>query len=73
MGISKFWMVLADNSAQTTVRHPSLGLAKVEAERLARVAPGVKFFVLAVEGFAVKRDVDWHLPMHDDFGEEIPF
>lgn len=70
---AKFWMVLSDNSTQTVVRHPTFALAKCEAERLARTAPGVKFFVLGSEGFAVKRDVDWHTPSHEDTSDEIPF
>lgn len=63
-----FYMVLSDNSSYTNVRHASLALARAEAERLARANPGVKFFVLASLGHAVRNDpVSWE--PHDD----IPF
>jgi hypothetical protein len=58
--MDKFWMVLADNSSMTNVRHAAFDLAQREAERLANNNPGVKFFVLGAEGFATKRKpVDW--------------
>lgn len=71
--MDKFWMVLSDISSVTTYRHPTLTLAKTEATRLARGTPGVRFFVLGSEGFAVKRDVDWITPMHAVTDDEIPF
>lgn len=63
-----FWMVLADNSTTTTVRHPSPEVARGEAERLAGLNPGVRFYVLQSKGHALKENpVAWH--EHD----EIPF
>lgn len=57
--MKKFWMVLNENTGYTRYRHETPEAARVEAERLAREIPGQKFFVLAAEGFALKRDVDW--------------
>lgn len=55
-----FWMVLADNSQHTRVRHQHEGAAKAEAERLAAQHPGVKFYVLQCIGAAVvEKPVRW--------------
>lgn len=63
-----FWMVLAENSSHTQVRHANRGLANKEAARLAALNPGVMFHVLRSEGHALKVDpVSW--VKHD----EIPF
>lgn len=66
-----FFMVLADNSSQTNVRHATIDIARNEARRLAAINPRVKFFVLASLGHMVKEDpVTWreHEP-----NDEIPF
>jgi hypothetical protein len=72
--MNKFWMVLANNSNITTYRHDSFEAARTEAARLARMNPAVAFFVLGSEGFAIKRDVDWHKTGDDVMDDgEIPF
>lgn len=66
-----FFMVLADNSNQTNVRHASIEVARGEAKRLAALNPGVRFFVLASLGHMVKEDpVTWQ--QHEP-SDEIPF
>lgn len=63
-----FFMVLADNSDQTRVRHCTLEDARREAARLATLNPGLKFFVLASLGHMVRENpTRWEA--HDD----IPF
>lgn len=63
-----FFMVLGDGSGSTHIRHDTLDKARTEAERLARLNPGTKFYVLASLGHAVRNDpVVWE--QHDD----IPF
>ena len=63
-----FWMVLADNSAETRMRHKSFESAKREAMRLAGITTGIRFFVLQSMGDAIRSDpVAWN--KHD----EIPF
>lgn len=55
-----FWMVLADNSAETRYRHQTLESAKTEAARLANQCPGIRFFVLQSLGAAVRNNpVSW--------------
>jgi hypothetical protein len=61
-----FWMVLAENSNQTTKRHSFLDQAKAEAKRLAASNPGIRFFVLQSLGAHI-HEVSWE--QHD----EIPF
>lgn len=68
MQMLQFFMVLADNSNVTNVRHKSLEGAQREARRLADTNPGVRFFVLASVGHALRADpVVWE--QHDD----VPF
>lgn len=65
-----FWMVLADNSNQTNMRHDTRDRAQNEATRLAGINPGIRFFVLQSIGAAVRRDpVSWET--HDD--DDRPF
>ena len=44
--IPEFWMVWKENGGEPSHRHATLETAKAEAERLARVFPGSRFFVL---------------------------
>lgn len=55
-----FWMVLADNSSQTTVRHDTRDRAQNEARRLASANPGIRFFVLQSIGAAIRHEpISW--------------
>lgn len=66
-----FFMVLADNSSNTNVRHTNIDVARGEAKRLAAMNPGIRFFVLASLGHMIKEDpVTWQQHQPDD---EIPF
>ena len=66
----RFWMVYGERQGAPTVRHKSIESARAEAERLARSAPGIRFFILepigAVEKVDVQftdlRDYDAHIP-----------
>jgi hypothetical protein len=62
-----FWLVWKDNGGIPTVPHDSLDSAKREAERLARMHPGSKFYVLQTVGACSKTDVLW------DEDHEPPF
>ena len=53
-----FWMVYGFHQKSPTVRHKTERSALIEAQRLARIAPGVQFFVLQATHNVVKRDVD---------------
>ena len=64
----EFWMVLGNGTP--VYRHATEELARMEAERLARVHPGQEFFVLQAIGKCVKSDVQWSEP--SDSGD-IPF
>jgi len=64
-----FWMVLADGANATTVRHTSFEKAQREANRLARLNGGKKFYVLACCGAAVADAAPvWHQAV-----ESLPF
>lgn len=65
----KFWMVWGENGGAPSVRHSSPELAQREAERLAKVAPGQKFYVIEAKKVAVKTDT-LTFELHE---EEIPF
>jgi len=65
----EFWLVWNPLGGSPTHQHPSLHLAKTEAERLARQNPGQDFFVLQTCGLARKTDVEW-IPINVD---EPPF
>lgn len=47
-----FYMVWSERSHETHKRHESEREARTEAERLARVGPGCKFYVLCAIGVA---------------------
>ena len=65
-----FWMVLADNSEYTRVRHRSFEEAKREAKRLAAGNPGIQFHVLRLVGTAIKPDPVEFVEAEDD---PVPF
>lgn len=48
----QFWMVWSEQSHETHARHEDEATAEREAERLARIKPGCKFFVMLAVGFA---------------------
>lgn len=67
--VGMFWMVMADNSSHTRYRHRGLDDARREAERLALLNPGVKFYVLQCVGAAeAHQPIEWR-----DAVDEIPF
>lgn len=69
--MERFWMVLADNRRETNVRHKSYAEAVKEAERLAGINDGVKFFVLESVSYSVLNRVQTTtLPQA---GSEVPF
>ena len=47
----KFWMVWNPNGGSPTVKHQSEDDAKTEAERLARIYPNKRFWVLESMGY----------------------
>ena len=62
-----FWMVWNEGNRAPTVKHPSVNAARAEAERLARLFPGQKFFLLTAFDCCQKRDVLW------ESETELPF
>ena len=50
----KFYMVWLNDSPTTRVRHPSLDQACDEADRIARLNPGKKVYVLEALDFRVE-------------------
>lgn len=64
---SKFFLVWCPEGGAPTFRHSSLYSAANEAARLARNAPGSKFFVLKVVGGKVAID-----PVSDIEIDDIP-
>ena len=67
--LKTFWIVVADRvELKATYRHESLDLARLEAERLARLNTGVQFYVFALVGAAVIVDpVQWRS------ADDLPF
>lgn len=56
---SKFWIIWSPTGrTPPSVQHPTIKEANTEAQRLARLNPGSKFYVLTAETLVVKRDVD---------------
>lgn len=52
-----FWCVWNEGGGSPTVKHASYAAAREEARRLARVAPGQRFVVLAAAVAYVKDDI----------------
>lgn len=63
-----FWMVYGLGQSQPTVRHKTEHTARVEAERLARANPGIRFYVLEAITVSVKTDVET-----TSLRDELPF
>ena len=61
MEVSKFWMVYVESANEPVIHHPTLEVAKQEAERLAKMTnlQGRKVYVLEVVGCCVYNAVDW--------------
>lgn len=56
---SQFFLVWKENGGAPKKRHSSLMAAKLEAERLARVYVGTRFYVLASVGDVAVSDLQW--------------
>lgn len=70
---SPFWLVWNPQGANPTMRHDSREAAQSEAERLARIAPGQRFYVLAALSVTEKVDVrTTHFDIMDLI-DEVPF
>lgn len=64
-----FFVVWREDGGTPTYKHPNIQSAEAEAERLARMFPGINFHVLACVGTVKKQDVEWtRMPVDD-----IPF
>lgn len=59
MNEPRFWMVYGMGQGQPTARHKTFDSARAEASRLARLNPGIDFFVLEAVGAARKVDVEF--------------
>lgn len=70
MNTTPFYMVWRENGNPPKFRHPDANLARFEAERLARMYPGERFFVLASIGDVRVSDTHW--TPHKQF-DDIPF
>ena len=69
--MQNFYLVWNPGNLQAPkVRHQSEQEARAEAERLARLNPGQKFYVLQTVAFCAKVDVRWS---DENSGDEIPF
>lgn len=70
---SPFWLVWNPQGNNPTFRHHSREAAQAEAERLARLAPGQRFYVLAALSVTHKVDVQTtHFDIMDLI-DEVPF
>lgn len=67
----RFWMVWRESSPTTRYRHPTKIQAVQECERLARMNPGERFFVLkATVGMVAQSPKVERLELIED---EVPF
>lgn len=57
--MGSFFLVWGEGRLDSRVRHASLADAKREAERMAGLHPGTKFYVLKAYGFAQKVEASW--------------
>jgi hypothetical protein len=71
----QFWVVWNEDGGSPTFKHPDYASARKEAQRLARIAPGQRFVVLAAAVSFVKRDLDETHYGSDQWlmDQEIPF
>ena len=68
--IREFYLVWNESHGAPTVKHPSEGIARGEAERLSRNHPGENFHVLKLVDTCRKNDVVW---ASGDRKEDVPF
>jgi hypothetical protein len=68
---NKFWFVWNEQRSLPRHKHPSLGDANREAERLARQHPGETFTVLRAVGTCTKNDVIW--TSEEAHFDDLPF
>ncbi|MFC5385163.1 hypothetical protein ACFPLB_04185 [Aquamicrobium segne] len=70
---AKFWMVYGMGQGAPVARHKTFDSARIEAERLARIAPGTRFYILETVGAAEKVDVQFIDLRSRDLDDLIPF
>lgn len=70
-----FWMVYGENGGAPTYKHETEASAKAEAERLAKLNQGKRFYVLKVIADVVVSNVRWteHLDLTRSDPSDIPF
>lgn len=69
MAESQFHMIWKDGGGAPTRKHTTFDEAQHEAERLARATPGVRFYVMTAEHYAVFTEpVTWV-----QLDAEVPF
>lgn len=73
MTSDRFWMVYGAGQGAPTARHKSFDSVRTEAERLARMVPGIRFFILETVGAVEKVDVQFIDLRPRDLDDEIPF
>jgi hypothetical protein len=56
---ARFWMIWCPTGGIPTMKHPSAGVAKAEAARLAKVHPGKTFIVLEAIAAVTVSDLVW--------------
>ena len=66
--LTEFFMVWSESGCSPTVKHPSLDIAKAEAERLTRKQGG-QYHVLKSVGTTKRNDVIWI----DHEIDDVPF
>ena len=57
-----FWLVWREGGNPPTRKHEFQDMAEAEAERLARLNPGVRFYVLETKSARIKDDVRVEVP-----------
>ena len=69
-----FFMLYRECGAAPTVRHDTYHSAQVEAERLARLMPGVRFYILLSFAEVVKSEMQWsEFDLTQILPPQIPF
>ncbi len=63
----RFWMIWNEGNRAPTIKHPDEESARIEAERLVRLNPGQKFYLLVAIDCCQKYDVQWQ------GDSEVPF
>lgn len=71
--MENFWIVWGNEGRTPTFKHTTEESARTEAERLARVAPGQVFHVMALVDSCKKNDVLWASEMNIKNDDGIPF